>query len=110
MPNDSFNPVDNGDLTAAHDQIANGRQAFTDALVTAERTLKQATKSAERLLTEGAEVLRAQTRIYAETAGEQFDVAQKQTLDGIKSRPLTATLAGLAVGFLIGVVLSGRGK
>jgi ElaB/YqjD/DUF883 family membrane-anchored ribosome-binding protein len=110
MPNDSFNALDDGDLTAAQDQAANGRQAFSDALVTAERTLKQATKSAERLLTEGAEVLRAQTKIYAKSAGEQFDEAQKQTLDGIKSRPLTSTLAGLAVGFLFGVVLSGRGK
>ena len=110
MPNDSFNAMDDGDLTSAHEKIANGRQAFSDALSTAERTLKQATKSAERLLAEGAEVLRSQTKIYAKTAGKQFDEAQKQTVDGIKSRPLTATVAGLAVGFLFGVALSGRGK
>ncbi len=110
MTANSFNLADNADLTAVNNQIANGRKAFDEALVTAERTVKQTTRSAERLLAEGAEVVRSQTKIYADTAGEQLGEVQKYTLGSIKSRPLTATLAGLGVGFLLGVALSGRGK
>ncbi len=110
MATGSLNPFDDANHTGAHEQIVNGRKAFDEALVTAERTLKQATKTAERLLAEGAEIVRSQTKVYADTAGEQFDDAQKYTLKRIKSRPLTATLAALGVGFLLGVVLFGRDK
>jgi ElaB/YqjD/DUF883 family membrane-anchored ribosome-binding protein len=87
-----------------------GEKALNDALASAERTITEAAKTAERLLKEGVETLRAQTKAYSETAGQQVDEAQKYVLERVKERPLTATLAGLGVGVLLGLLLSNRTK
>ena len=44
-----------------------------------------------------------------DNAGEQFEVAQRYVVDRVKERPVTATLAGIGVGLLIGLLLAGRG-
>ena len=56
---------------------------------------------------EGLETLRTQTRVYADTAGQSIDEAQRYLTDKVLERPLTATFAALGVGVLIGVLLSG---
>jgi ElaB/YqjD/DUF883 family membrane-anchored ribosome-binding protein len=56
------------------------------------------------------ETLRTQTRVYTDNAGQQVDEAQRYVLERVKERPLTATLTGLGVGLLLGLLLSSRSK
>ena len=53
------------------------------------------------------ETLRAQSRTYTDTASQQVEDAQRYASERIRERPITATLAGLGVGVLIGLLLSG---
>jgi ElaB/YqjD/DUF883 family membrane-anchored ribosome-binding protein len=81
---------------------------------------KQLTAEAQRVFTEyrgkiqqavqdGLEQFRAQSRTYADSAGEQFDHAQQYVTERVRERPLAATGAALGVGVLIGLLLaSGR--
>jgi len=72
----------------------------------AQRSFAEAAKRIERAVTEGIEQLRAQTRAYTDTAGEQFDQAQQYMTERVRERPLAATGAALGVGILIGLLLS----
>ena len=83
-------------------------KSFQDAVDVAERSLTEAARRAERALRDGVESLRAQTRGYTEEAEARFDDAQKYVVERVKERPVTATLAGLGVGLLIGLLLSNR--
>ncbi|HUO11416.1 MAG TPA: hypothetical protein VMU37_01545, partial [Caulobacteraceae bacterium] len=79
-----------------------------EALDAAERSLNEAVKRLEKMLREGIETLKAQSQPYRENAGQQFDEAQKYVVERVKERPVTATLAGLGVGLLLGLLLAGR--
>jgi ElaB/YqjD/DUF883 family membrane-anchored ribosome-binding protein len=72
----------------------------------AQRSFSDAAKRIERAVAEGIEQLRAQTRAYSDTAGEQLDQAQQYVTERVKERPLVATGAALGVGVLIGLLLS----
>lgn len=51
--------------------------------------------------------LRDQGREAASAAGDQLEDARAFMVDRVQERPLTATLAALGVGFLLGALLSG---
>ena len=51
--------------------------------------------------------LRDQGREAAEAAGDQLEDARAFMVDRVQERPLTATLAALGVGFLLGALISG---
>jgi ElaB/YqjD/DUF883 family membrane-anchored ribosome-binding protein len=72
----------------------------------AQRSFADAAKRIERAVTEGIEQLRAQTRAYSDTAGQQIDQAQQYMTERVRERPLAATGAALGVGVLIGLLLS----
>jgi ElaB/YqjD/DUF883 family membrane-anchored ribosome-binding protein len=55
---------------------------------------------------EGIEQLRAQSRTYADSAGQQIDQASQYMTERVKERPLAATGAALGIGVLIGLLLS----
>lgn len=95
---------------SANGVAEHSQKAFADAIRAAERSLGEAAKTAERVLREGVETLRAQTRVYGETAGQQVEDAQRYVVERVKERPMTATLAGLGVGLLLGLLLSNRSK
>lgn len=76
---------------------------------TAERTFNDASRRFEQAVSEGIEQIRAQSRAYADTASAQFDDAQRYVVERVKERPVTATLAGVGVGLLIGLLLASRG-
>ena len=98
---------------AAHKAAAmaeKGQKAFNDALAAAQQTISDAAKSAERALREGAETLRTQTKGYRDNAGQQLDDAQRYVLERVRERPVTAALAGLGAGLLLGLLLSNRDK
>ena len=95
---------------AANSAADHSERAFSEAVSAAERTLNEAAKTAEKVLKEGVETLRAQTRAYTDNAGEHFEEAQRYVVSRVRERPLTATLAGLGVGLLLGLLLANRSK
>lgn len=72
----------------------------------AQKSFADAAKRIEAAVQEGIEQLRAQSRAYADTAGQQLDQAQSYVTERVKERPLAATGAALGVGVLIGLLLS----
>jgi len=72
----------------------------------AQRTFADAARRIEAAVQEGIEQLRAQSRTYADTAGQQIDQASQYVTERVKERPLAATGAALGVGVLIGLLLS----
>jgi ElaB/YqjD/DUF883 family membrane-anchored ribosome-binding protein len=106
MATDSLNQAADDVGKAAN----SGQKALNDALAAAEKRITDAARSAERSLREGAEALRAQSRVYAQNAGEQFDEAQRYVVERIRERPVTAAMAGLGVGLLLGLLFSNRNR
>jgi ElaB/YqjD/DUF883 family membrane-anchored ribosome-binding protein len=90
--------------STATDQAAD---SVDKALKDAEKHLNELTERAQKTIQEGIETLRAQTKVYADQAGDQLDVAQKYVTERVQERPLTATIAALGIGVLIGVLLAG---
>ena len=72
----------------------------------AQRSFAEARKRIEQAVQEGLEQLRAQSRTYADNAGQQIDQAQQFVTERVRERPLAATGAALGVGVLIGLLLS----
>jgi ElaB/YqjD/DUF883 family membrane-anchored ribosome-binding protein len=95
---------------AANNAADHGERAFAEAVSAAERTLSDAAKTAEKVFREGVESLRSQTRVYTDSASQRVDEAQRYVMERVKERPMTATLAGLGVGVLLGLLLSNRNK
>jgi ElaB/YqjD/DUF883 family membrane-anchored ribosome-binding protein len=97
---------------AAKAAVASAMEASQDkvaeALDAAEQSLNETVKRLEKMLREGIETLKAQAQPYRENAGQQLDEAQKYVVERVKERPVTATLAGLGVGLLLGLLLAGR--
>lgn len=82
--------------------------AVADAAVhEAEKRFKDLADRVEKLVKDGLDALRAQSRTYADTAGEKLETAQKYVVEHVQERPLTATFTALGVGVLIGLMLGG---
>jgi len=88
---------------AAGKAAANAASALS---ADAQRSFAEAAKRIEKVVQEGVEQLRAQTRTYADTAGEGLDEAQRYLVERVKERPLAATGAAIGVGVLIGLLLA----
>jgi ElaB/YqjD/DUF883 family membrane-anchored ribosome-binding protein len=73
-----------------------------------EKSLAELAKRAEEVIREGLAELKDRSRDYADVAGEQFETAQQYVSDRVQERPITATLAALGVGVLVGYLLAGR--
>ncbi len=100
-----------GEARAAAGSLADHSQkAIADVAAAAERGIAEAARTAERALRDGLETLRAQAKTYTHEAGDNVDVAQRYVLKRVKERPVTATLTGLGIGLLIGLLLSNRPK
>ena len=84
-------------------------KSFSEAAESAKASIVEAANRAETAIREGLETFRAQSRTYGDTASHQLDVAQRYVTERVKERPITATLAGIGVGVLLGILLSGRG-
>lgn len=94
----------------AADETKSGVNAATEAATKlsaeAQRSFAEAAKKFERAVNEGIEQLRAQTRAYADTAGQQIDEASQYMSERVRERPLAAAGAALGIGVLIGLLLS----
>lgn len=73
-----------------------------------QKAIAEATKRIEATVQQSLEQLRAQSRVYADAAGEQIDEAARVASEQIRARPLAATGAALGVGVLIGLLLASR--
>ena len=84
----------------------------TAAKLTAEaqRVITDAAARIEVAVQEGLQQLRAQSRVYADLAGEQLDEASRVASEQIRARPLAATGAALGVGVLIGLLLASAAR
>jgi ElaB/YqjD/DUF883 family membrane-anchored ribosome-binding protein len=83
----------------------------------AEKTIKDAEKSlrvlverVEKGVQDALEIAASRGKVYAEGAGEQLETAQKYVTERVQEKPLTATLAALGAGVVIGLLLSGRNR
>lgn len=76
----------------------------------AERTLRQLAERLEKIVQDAVDLAKSRSKVYADTAGEQIETAQKYVTERVQERPLTATMTALGVGLLIGVLLSGRNR
>lgn len=95
--------------TSLKNAANHAEKSFAEAAEAAKTSITEAATRAEIAIKEGLETFRAQSRTYADTAGHQLDVAQRYVSERVKERPITATLAGVGVGLLLGLLLAGRG-
>jgi ElaB/YqjD/DUF883 family membrane-anchored ribosome-binding protein len=111
-------------MTDLHPTLAEAKKATADAADQAERSfteasdmargkmaksreaLRDAARRANRNIHDGLDTVRAQSRAYIDNAGQHLDEAQKYVVDRVRERPVAATLAGLGVGVLLGVLLA----
>lgn len=98
----------------AKDEAKAAAQAVADSAsklsAEAQRSFGEAAKKFEKVVAEGLEQIRAQSRTYADNAGEHMEEAQRYVVERVKERPLIATGAALGVGLLIGLMLSSGRK
>ena len=74
----------------------------------AQKSFAEAAKRIEKAVAEGIEQLRAQTRAYSDTAGQQIDQASQYMTERVRERPLAATGAALGVGLLVAPLAAQR--
>ncbi len=72
----------------------------------AQKSFAEAARKFESVVQEGVEQMRAQSRTYADNAGEHIDEAQRYVTERVRERPLAATGAAIGVGVLIGLLLA----
>jgi ElaB/YqjD/DUF883 family membrane-anchored ribosome-binding protein len=84
----------------------------TDTLAATPPTADETTsvKAVEAAFRDGVEKLREQGKPIAENAGQQLDEAQRYVTERVKDRPVTAVLAGVGVGVVLGLLLSNRSQ
>lgn len=90
----------------ADDAKATANDTANRLTAEAQRTFSEARAKIEQMVQDGLEQLKAQSRAYADTAGESFEQASQYVTERVKERPLAATGAALGVGVLIGLLLS----
>ena len=97
--------------TSDADKVADAADKAEATIKDAEKNFRELGDRIERLLKDGLDALRAQSRNYAESAGEQLGTAQKYVAEHVQERPLTATFTALGVGVMIGLMLgAGRNR
>lgn len=96
--------------TATLEAVEHAERSFAHAADAARVSLTEAAKRVEKSVSEGFDTLRAQSRTYTDTAGQQMEDAQRYVSERVRERPITATLAGLGVGLLIGLLIAGGSR
>ena len=96
----------------AKDEAKAAAQSMADSAsklsAEAQRSFSEAAKKFEKVVAEGLEQIRAQSRTYADNAGEHIDDAQRYVVERVQERPLQSTAIALGVGLVLGMLLAGR--
>jgi ElaB/YqjD/DUF883 family membrane-anchored ribosome-binding protein len=82
------------------------QQRLNEAIDLADRNFRDAARRIEQAMREGLDQLRNRAEPYTESASQQIDEAQKYVVGRIKERPVIATLTGLGVGLLLGLLMA----
>ncbi len=72
-----------------------------------EHSFSEASKRFEKVVGEGLEQIKAQSRTYGDNAGEHLDEAQRYIVEKVKEKPLLGVGAALGVGVLVGLLIAG---
>lgn len=86
------------------------QQALKDVLLAAERGLSEAGRNAEKMIRDAIQTLRVSSGSGPRSAEQAVDEAQRYLVERVRERPVTAALAGVGLGVLLGLLLSSRGK
>lgn len=78
-----------------------------DVAAQTEKSLAELARRFEKALAEGLAQLKDRSRDYVDVAGDHIDTAQQYVADRVQERPITATVAALGIGVLVGLLLSG---
>lgn len=104
-------PANAADIADDIKDVKNGAAAAgTRMTAEAQRSFADARARIEKVVQDGIDQLRAQSRVYADNAGEQFEEAQQYVTERVRERPLAALGAALGVGVLVGLLLSAGRK
>jgi ElaB/YqjD/DUF883 family membrane-anchored ribosome-binding protein len=96
---------------AAVDTAADTAQTrLNEAIDLADRNFREAAKRIEHVMRESVDQLRTRAEPYRESASQQIDEAQKYVVERIKERPVIATVTGLGVGLLLGLLMANRSE
>ncbi|WP_174299265.1 hypothetical protein [Caulobacter sp. S45] len=90
--------------------LDSARQTARSARETVEegrRALPKLKGDARKAFDDGVDQLRHQARDAADQAGDQFDTAKLYMVERVQERPMTATLAALGAGFVLGLLFAG---
>jgi ElaB/YqjD/DUF883 family membrane-anchored ribosome-binding protein len=90
--------------------VADVADAADKTIKDAEKTLRVLAERLEKIVQDAVDLAKERSKVYADSAGEQFETAQKYVSEQVQERPLTATMTALGVGVLIGLLLSGRNR
>jgi ElaB/YqjD/DUF883 family membrane-anchored ribosome-binding protein len=82
------------------------QQRLNEAIDLADRNFREAAKRIEQVMRESVDQLRTRAEPYRESASQQIDEAQKYVVERIKQRPVIATVTGLGVGLLLGLLMA----
>ena len=94
----------------AGDTADSARETARRAMDTVEQGRKALPKmrnEARKAFDDGVDQLRDQARDAADQAGDQIDTARLYMVERVQERPLTATLAALGAGFVLGLLFAG---
>lgn len=94
-------------VSAAADKATDKANKLTGE---AQKNFAEAARRIEAAVQEGLEQLRAQTRTYADNAGQGIDTAQQYVTERVRERPLAATGAAVGIGVLIGLLLASNSR
>ncbi len=93
---------------AVSDAADAAQSRLNEAIDLADRNIREAARRVELAMRDGLEQLRTRAEPYRDSASQQIDEAQKYVVERIKERPVIATLAGLGVGLLLGLLVANR--
>lgn len=98
------------ELTPDDGQTTDGPANDAGLTAEAQRVLADAAQRIEAAVQEGLEQLRAQSRVYADVAGQQLEEASEYVSEQVRARPLAATGLALGVGVVIGLLLAQQSR
>jgi ElaB/YqjD/DUF883 family membrane-anchored ribosome-binding protein len=90
-----------GKADRAADSVRETVRNARDAVEEGRRAFPELARNAQKVFSDGLEQLRGQA------TSEQLDTARLYVVDRVHERPLTATLAALGAGFVLGLLFAG---
>ena len=104
-------PPASQDATPSHravEEVKLSVEAVKEAASHAGAAIPEVSELAKAIVDEQVARLKVKSQEAADVATDQFDVARDLVLTQVKAKPLSTLAAAVGVGFVLGVILSGR--